>query len=200
MLLTMLRRDVPKLPPRAMTGHLPTAALPGDLRVATAIGWRPAAALTEGDPVLTFDHGLQPLAEVIRHTGPCDDAEPALHVPPGALGQTDALILLPGTAVLIESDLAEELYGDPFVLIPQAALDGFRGIRPVAATAAGGVTLRFDRDEIVFTQPGALLLCPSVAGLLGPDSDRYQPLPVDLADAILTLMEDDAAEAVARLA
>ena len=106
-------------------------------KVATQIGWRPVEAVTAGDQVLTFDGGLQFVTGVTRQIiwtgGSQSDADTwPLHVPAGALGNREDMTLMPQQAVLVESDTAEAVFGDPFAMIPAAALDGFRGITRTA--------------------------------------------------------------------
>jgi hypothetical protein len=169
-------------------------------KVATAIGWRPVQAIIAGDQVLTFDGGLQTVIEVRRLTL-C--AEPTimpmaswpLHVPAGALGNRAAMQILPGQDVLIESDIAEELYGDPFALIPAAALDGYNGISRAAPHARIEViTLHFAQDQIVYANIGALFMCPRAGDLMHdlfatPAPAQYKLLSLAEADVVLGEME-----------
>ncbi len=134
-------------------------------RVATEFGWRPVEAIAEGDLVLTFDGGALPVVVVERHVIWCKaeaanrDAWP-LSVPAGALGNGEEMLLLPDQAVVIESDAAEDMYGDPFVLVAARTLDGVAGIAPVVPPPRlEVVTLRFAREEVVFANFGALFLC-----------------------------------------
>jgi len=133
-------------------------------RIATDRGWQDVADLRAGDRIVTFDHGLQPVRAVGRGTvtsvAHLPRAARPLHVPPGALGNRRALTLLPGQTVLIESDRAEALYGDPFVLVPAAALEGWNGIARVQPQAETEVVfLEFDGDEIVYAEGMALVHC-----------------------------------------
>lgn len=142
-----------------------TEGLAADTLIATETGWQRAADLRPGDRIVTFDNGLQVLRRVIRgqlssegHDLPTT-AQP-LSVPAGVLGNRRPLVLLSGQAVLIESDKAEALYGDPFALIPAAALEGWKGIaRLRAGTEVEAVFLEFDGDEIVYAEGMALVHC-----------------------------------------
>lgn len=136
-------------------------------RVATALGWRPVEAITVGDQVMTFDNGLQMVVAVTRaiHHPAAGDL-PAfavpIHVPIGAIDNDEPLVLLPEQIVMLESDAAETMTGDPFALVPAKALEGFRGvdrirgIRPVEV-----ISLHFENDEVIYVEGGALLLAPS---------------------------------------
>ena len=146
---------------------VPAAGLVAGTKVATSFGWRAVEALAEGDQVLTFDNGLQRVVAVTRVRLTCRFAAPEswpLLVPAGALGNSDDMVVLPAQAVMIESDLAEELGGDPFFLVAGAALDGICGVERMLPD--GGldiVVLTFAHDEVIFTKPGVLCHCNSAA-------------------------------------
>lgn len=152
------------------------AGLTTGSRVATPRGWRPVETITVGDEVMTFDNGLQPVVAVGRGThfaaaGDLPAHAVPIHVPIGAIGNDEPMVLLPEQIVMLESDAAEALTGDPFALVPAKMLEGFRGIdrirglRPVEA-----ISLHFDNDELVFADGGALVLAPSaVPGAQVPD-------------------------------
>ena len=169
-------------------------------KVATEIGWRPVEAIVAGDLVLTFDGGLQTVIEVRRQTL---FAEPSLmpmeswplNVPKGALGNRAVMQILPGQDVLIESDIAEELYGDPFALIPAAALDGYNGIgRAAPNVRIEVITLHFAQDQIVYANIGVLFMCPRAGDLMHdlfatPAPSRYKVLSMAEADVVLGALE-----------
>lgn len=147
-------------------GVMTTRGLLAGTRVATSMGWRAVEALAPGDMVLTFDAGLQPLAEVHRDIFWTADAEvPAAYhsvfVPAGALGNSADLELLPDQGVLVESDAACDAFGDPFAVLAAKSLDGFRGIRRVSPrTQIEIVTLVFATEQVIYAEGGALLHCP----------------------------------------
>lgn len=134
----------------------------GTTPIATPLGWRTAASLIVGQDVLTFDNGPQPVTSArIVALGSGSMAHWPLLVPPWALDNRDELILLPEQKVLIEADIAETLYGDPFALIPSQALEGWRGItrwRPPLGAAA--VLLEFEEPQVIYASRGILLSCP----------------------------------------
>lgn len=166
-------------------------------RVATAIGWRDAAALQAGDMVLTFDGGLQEVRAVLRRRlwegrGPCPEAFWPLAVPAGALENAKAMMLLPNQGVMLESDLAEELYDDPFALVPAVAFAGLHGIERVfPGDPIDVVCLQFESDQVVFAEQGALLFCPAGGDLVqravqGPVQHcPYRMLPEPCAIALV---------------
>jgi len=141
-------------------------------RIATVDGWRSVDTLHVGDSVLTFDNGPLKLTAVTRaiqfvatqfahdHTAP-DLANP-IHVPAGAFGNSEPMVLLTEQNVMIESDEAEARTGDPFALIPAKALIGFRGVDRFRALRSFEVfTLHFENDELVYAEGGALLQASS---------------------------------------
>jgi hypothetical protein len=154
----------------AFTGFaatMPEAGIAAGTKVATTMGWRAVEALAEGDMVLTFDHGLQPVTEVRRVTVESPAAADPIIIPAGALGNAEAMLVAPGQGVLIESDLAEDLAGDPFVLIEARALSGYRGIGPAhPAQGITLITLGFADDEIIYSRAGVLVQCAAEGDLL----------------------------------
>lgn len=172
-------------------------------RVATAMGWRSIEAIATGDKVLTFDAGLQTVMQVTRvplWSGQTDCPKRfwPLEVPAGALGNRDVMQLPPNQNVMIESDAAEEMYGDPFSLIPAAALDGVNGICRVPPTEGLEViVLRFADDQVVFGNNGALFFCPSARDLLEsafekPEEPLYAILPMKEARVLADIIEGEA--------
>ncbi|MBL3568066.1 hypothetical protein BV509_16075 [Rhodovulum sulfidophilum] len=163
------------VPEEAEAADLATQSLAGiacgfsaGTRLATRDGWRPVEALVPGDMVLTFDRGSQPIRSVERGflwRGPSACPLPLwpLDVPEGVLDNTQPLMLLPEQTLLIESDLAEEIYGDPFVRLPASILDGVLGIRrtaPLLGSSVPVVSIAFESPEIVYANGAALVHCP----------------------------------------
>lgn len=132
-----------------------------DTSIATPDGWRPAASLAPGADVVTFDHGIRPIKRC--NVQPLFADAPAhwpLRVPVWSLDNRDEVVLLPEQKVLIEADVAEELFGEAFVLVPAMALDGWRGIerfRPAEGKVV--VQLCFEEPEIIYASRGILLSC-----------------------------------------
>ena len=129
--------------------------------IATPDGWRPAGSLVPGSVVLTFDAGPQQVTSA--HVMAMGQAYPShwpLLVPAWALDNRDDLVLLPEQKVLIEADVAEDLYGDPFALISAQSMEGWRGIvrwRPPEGAAVE--VLGFARPQVVYASGGVLLSC-----------------------------------------
>lgn len=142
--------------------------------IATPTGWRAAGSLGPGSMVMTFDHGPQEITSaLIQPLGTAYPSHWPLLVPAWALDNREDLVLLPEQKLLIEADTAEELYGDPFALIPAAALEGWRGIsrcRPTDGMAA--VVFGFAQAQVIYASRGVLLSC---AGDPFDDTDWHEP-------------------------
>lgn len=172
--------------------------------IATNTGWRPVETIRRGDRVLTFDSGLQEVTHV--HSGmlltkgqDCPKHLLPLGVPAKALGNRKPMLLLPDQVVLVESDTAEELYGDPFALVPAGRLAGYRGIAPVVPRSELGViTLGFERDEIVYANGSALLHFRTRAPMRAGDT-RAQMHPSGPRNPYLKLSRDSLVKLVDRL-
>jgi hypothetical protein len=180
----------------ATLAELATGLIAGT-QVATQFGWRDVATVAVGDQVLTFDGGMQTVSAVSRKmlaTG--GEFAPAeawpLFIPAEALGNRDDMILLPQQSVMIEADAAEEVFGDPFAMIPALALEGFRGIvRVPPADQIELITLAFSQDEIVFANSGALMFCPKSFDIFDFGLSVYSTLTLDAARALVAVMELD---------
>ncbi|MGJ8612365.1 MAG: Hint domain-containing protein [Octadecabacter sp.] len=176
-----------------------TTGIIAGTKVATKAGWVPIETIHTGQQVLTFDGGLQTVVAITRHrllADKTDNASWPLSVPVGALGNRDVMTILPHQSVLIESDAAEDLTGDPFALIPGAALMGLRGITQLRPSDWVDVfQLHFSQDEIVFANIGALFLCRAQADLVSDmGASTYDVLPMDAAkDLVDCLMFEDEA-------
>jgi Hint domain len=190
LLTSRLRAVAPRYRPdegegaSASTADYRLSGLTAGTRVATGREWRAVERLSVGDRLMTFDNGLQSIVAITKSThfaaaGDMPAFAVPIHVPIGAIGNDEPLVLLPEQIVMIESDAAEALTGDPFALVPAKALEGFRGIdrirglRPVET-----LTLHFENDEVIFAEGGALLLATAtVPGDLSLDIIEASGLP-----------------------
>jgi len=173
-------------------------------RIATAKGWRAVEMLTVGDTVLTFDSGPQQIVAITRatqfvHDDIAPDFANPIHVPAGALGNSEPMVLLPEQNVMIESDEAEARCGDPFALIPAKALVGFRGVERFRALRPFEVfTLHLENDELVYAEGGALTLTQAtVPGDIASLDEIGHAAPYvayrgrDAAELVAALAEED---------
>lgn len=167
-------------------------------RVATSVGWRAVEALKAGDRVLTFANKMQPVDWVERRIVWCgrnaEEVAWPLLVPSGALGNREEMFLMPAQGIVIDCDLAEQVFGSPYVLVPATALVGHFGIareRPEQAIEV--VRLGFAGEEIVFANSGAMFHCGPRADILAEPSDgdgSYTVLEEEAASHFLTCLEE----------
>lgn len=179
--------------------------------VATQNGWQPSEMLRAGDEVLTFDGGMQPVTAVIRDelwsgVGPCPKALWPLLVQAGAIGNQNDLLVMPHQGVLIESDEINDQWGDPFAVVPGAALEVIHGVERHEPYGTVEVVLPvFEEDQMVFADHGALMFCQAhwgiSAGILPKYSaaGNYNMLPMHAAIRLLemTYMPDNFEYAIA---
>ncbi|MEQ6248779.1 Hint domain-containing protein [Sulfitobacter sp. HNIBRBA3233] len=164
-----------------------THGLIAGTRVASNLGWRAIDALAVGDKVLTFDNGMQEVVAVRRASVWLDAPETGetlwpVVVPEGALDNREEMVLLPEQGVMVESDAAQDMHGDPFVILTAQSLVGLRGIyRRRPAMRVELVAVYFERDEVIYAEGGALIHCPQDLSTLdkfikGSASSQYRVL------------------------
>ena len=159
----------------------------GETVLITAEGPRAVARIAAGDRLMTFDHGFQPVSHVERLAFariPVEIPESMwpLRIPVGLFGNAQDRFVAPDQNILIESDLAEMEFGDPFVLIPARVLAALPQVERVKPSPERVIhRLRFERPELVVTDGGAVLLCDT--GSIfdhweAPDQDRDDGTPL----------------------
>lgn len=184
------------------------SGLTAGTQVVTETGWRNVEALQVGDKVLTFDAGFQTVRRVNRGWSYLDHAVVPqqswpLRVPKASLGNNAEMTLLPEQSVMVESDSGEALYGDPFTLIPAAALDGYKGISRVHPDQPlETIGLEFDTEQVIFANDGALFHCPPPAEMSIVSLLEDHPVPgyavLSLSQArefIAALIDEDTLDA-----
>jgi len=152
----------------AMDGLLITgqAGFVAGTHVASNLGWRAVEALSVGDKVLTFDHGMQTIVDIQRETlfAPENTLPPAqcpILVPRGAMNNRKEMRLMPDQGMLVESDAAIDALGDPFAVVPARVLKGLKKIRSAPPVDRLDITtLAFANDEVVYIEGGMLAHCP----------------------------------------
>jgi len=76
----------------------------------------------------------------------------------GAVGNSLPLLLLPGQPIMIESDLAESVLGDPFAVVAADTLVGMDFSEYVAVSDPVEIyNVTFDRSQLVYCAEGALV-------------------------------------------
>lgn len=186
--------DTVKAAHAAAPSGIGQVGLDGAVSVASPDGWRAASAVAPGDLLLTFDAGLQEVEAILSEPswpgrGACPPALWPVEVAPGVLGNRELMYLAPDQPILIESDAAEMLTGDPFALVTARSLAGLPGIhRAPPRDGAESVTLTFASEQIVFAGGGAALHCPIAAPDLidaGAPAARYPLLGGDKARQVV---------------
>jgi hypothetical protein len=164
--------------------------------VASNLGWRAVEALSVGDKVLTFDHGMQTIMDIQRETMVAPDQmtlpllSPIL-VPEGAMNNRKDLWLMPDLGMLVESDAATDALGDPFAVVPARSLKGLRGIRSAPSSVRLEITtLSFAQDEVVYVEGGMLAHCPRPRSIMTEAAEDNEGL-YDVLDmhSALSLVE-----------
>jgi len=163
-----------------------THGLMAGTRVASNLGWRAIEALTVGDMVLTFDNGMQQITEIRRMTFWTDapDTPSAMWpviVPVGAMDNREEMTLLADQGVLVESETAADMFGDPFAIIPAHTLVGVRGItRAAPAEQIELIAVYFAEEQVIYADGGALIHCPTnsmaLDTFLVANTDAYEVL------------------------
>lgn len=152
-------------------------------RVCSSEGWRDVGEIAVGDDVMTFDNGYQTVIAITDTAAAPAGVRPvyarAVSVPALALGNGEAMVLLPDQSVMVESDAAEALFGDPFAILRARDLVGLCGIGWVDEEPADVVTLHFASHEVISVGAGdgALLVADA-------DLERHATLDVLAAPAL----------------
>ena len=132
--------------------------------VATPEGWVRAGSLIPGAEVMTFDGPPARIASISEHRLDASAPRAAwpLHLPMGVLGNTEPAILLPEQGVMIDSDLADDLFGEPFVTVTASALEGWRGVTRIPPMAQVVVKIAFDAPELIYAGGDMIVVCPGL--------------------------------------
>ncbi|MEP1537211.1 Hint domain-containing protein [Pseudophaeobacter sp.] len=180
----------------AMNGvSFATRGFAAGTKIASNLGWRAVDAMAPGDMVYTFDNDMQPVIDVCRETHWIDaDFVPVNHwpilVPANALGNQNSMLLMADQGIVLESDLADDEFDDPFAIIRAKDLVGLRGIdRQAPKTPIDVVTLVFAKEQVIYAQGGALVHCPKsttiVSDLMSGQGPQYTELPRQLAALVV---------------
>lgn len=197
--------DARRIPSRndTISTILPPHGLTAGMRVETPQGWRAVETLAAGDRVQTLDGGMREVIGAAHTTLSARDllrataaGERPLYVPGGALDTCAGFHLLPGQPVLIDTHHAEAVFGNPLVLVPGAALEGWQGILPDTPQAPLTIVrLMFDEEEVIYANTGALLHCPTDPGVWQTGDSRaggfFTRLDLDAARLLVDLVRMD---------
>jgi len=129
----------------------------------TPEGPTPIEDLRVGDQVWTFDDGLQQIRSIsrswVRPNAALGEVScKFVWIDNGAVGNSLPLLLLPGQPIMIESDLAESVLGDPFAVVAADTLVGMDFSEYVAVSDPVEIyNVTFDRSQLVYCAGGALV-------------------------------------------
>lgn len=163
-----IRPDNESDPTQPRRTALGIAGLAAGTAVLTDGGWVSVEDIVEGDRVMTFEHGPQPVTSIRSRVFGADIStfwpNGILYVPAGALGPSEAFYLLPGQHVMLPSDLARAMTDDAAALVPAAALAGIRGIcRVMPVDLLEVFELRLPREAAVELEGGTWARCPGIS-------------------------------------
>ncbi|MEQ9695132.1 Hint domain-containing protein [Shimia sp. SDUM112013] len=165
--------------------------------VASQQGWTPIEDLRVGDKVLTFDNGAQKITSIVRNAlwngpGPCPESFWPLLIEEDTIGNGEEMLLMPHQGVLIESEEIMDHWGDPFAVIPAAALLILEGVERCEPVEPVEIILPvFETDQMVYADFGALLFCQAQWGVNAGVVPRqgmatnYNMLPRFVAEKLL---------------
>ncbi|MDV7142188.1 Hint domain-containing protein [Tropicimonas sp. TH_r6] len=141
---------------------LPSGLVAGTM-VATIEGWVPVEQICVGDKVVTFDDGAREVTGVTRRLFPLrenDAVQPLLSLPVGLVGNQRRILLPEAQAMIVESDLAEQILDDPFAAVQAAALAVLPGVeKGLPDGRVVVVTVSFEEDQMIFVEGQALAYC-----------------------------------------
>ena len=167
--------------------------------VTTHRGLTPMEAVSAGDELMTFDGGMQPVLAVLRDqlwagVGECPEALWPLLVSAGTIDNENEMLVMPHQGILIETDEITDQWGDPFAVVPAAALQVLPGVEKQRPYGTVEVMLPiFEEDQMVFAENGSLMFCQShwgvSAGFLPKHdpSSNYNMLPLSVATRLLQM-------------
>ncbi len=167
--------------------------------IATGEGWTAVEDLQVGQQALTFDAGMQEITAIVHDElwSDVSDCPPELYplfVPASLIGNREDMLVLPNQGVIIETDVAMDKWGDPFAVVPGAALLAMPGVQQQAPYGSVEVVKPvFAEDQVVFADHGALAFCEAFwgvsAGILPRNglASNYNMLPLDIARRLIEI-------------
>lgn len=190
----MFMSDITRAAAHTVAGFSVPAALQTGLTagtlVETATGWRGVETLRIGDRVHSYDGGLAAILCLDRRsTAP---QSPLIHIPGGAFDTCSDLALPEDQHLLIETLADPELPDALSVLIPAAALVGFRGTqRLTLAKPIELITPLFAQAEAIYANSGTLFYCPAISHGPGrlPQGCDFTRLNMGAARAVLRRLD-----------
>lgn len=184
---------------RLPIGRAATASMgfPASTCVKTDQGWTAVEDIEAGSYVETFDDGWQPVQAIIRRKVEAAFSGEAyrtklVRIGSNIVGNTTDLYLPAAQPVLLESDVAEDVFGDPFPIVTaQSLVEADIAEEVLISGSVELFELHFARSQLVFCSGGAVLLTHSQRdqtydfAALGKLPDRYHVFDEMTAVALL---------------
>ena len=132
--------------------------------------WAPVESLRVGDEVLTANGGPQRIAAIDNGTLKVSAAKAVagqwpLMIPEGAIFNDSAMLVAPDTRLVLESEIASEMFGHACVSVAAKSLIGFRGIaRARTHKRLHHVTLRLETPQTLVGQGNVFFDLPGATG------------------------------------
>lgn len=132
-------------------------------RLETIDGPKPVEDIRTGDLIWTFDNGLQEVQSIQRESGRSrlntnGSSSRLVWIDAGALDNQAPLVLPPNQPILIESDLAELAFGDPFSVVTAGSLIGEACACFISDDEVFDIyRIRFSFPQLAYCAGGALL-------------------------------------------
>jgi len=185
--------------------------LVSDTKVLTQVGWRAVEMVRPGDRIQTFENGFQSVLQVDDHLiwhepVDCPECVCPFHVPKGAIGNNKAMILPSDNKVVLKCNALIPVFGQAHVLVNAQSLVEFAGVRRQDPPPKRRIyQLRFDKEEMVIVQGGAVVSCPTAHQFLdifagsgevdySVEMSRIPRLSDEQADAVISCIETELAE------
>jgi hypothetical protein len=168
-MLIKARGDVDELPVDDLTG----ISFARGTRITTDTGAQvPVEDLSEGDKILTRDHGMQPIRWIGSRTVQGVGSFAPVVIGQGALGNSEALVISQTHRMMLSDWRAEVMTGSKDVLIEAQDLLNDKDIYLRAGGFVEYIQLAFDTHQIIYAEGVAtesLHLTPQILSGMEPD-------------------------------
>ncbi|MEL6167117.1 MAG: Hint domain-containing protein [Pseudomonadota bacterium] len=146
-------------------------------------GPQPVETLKPGDNLMTRRGEFVPVRriETVSYCADLEDAYPDgfVLIPPGVMGNSADIYLLPDQLVLIDTGEASSIVGSDSALLRASALLGQAGIEDVLPIDIVTLhTLLFDQPEIVFADSRVQVMCAAHDRIAAAEEANLSDIPV----------------------
>lgn len=134
--------------------------MPAAINVATPHGWRRLDQMRTGDLFLTVSAGPRPLLGWTQTKAP--RLQDQVQLPAGAFGNREPVTLPEGQLILLQGAQTRGIGETSNVLVPAAALVGWRGAVVCRAPQRPMRAPGFADACLIYAGPGLILACPAM--------------------------------------